>query len=487
MADRRPNVLFITADQWRGDALGVAGQGWLQTPNLDRLAGEGYYFPRCYSECPVCVAARIVWLTGQHPWTTGSRTNKQVPVDATTTAPGVLTAAGYRTRGIGKMHYGPPDAWQTRGFEKTVIVESGRTPEPDDFHQFLAGTPYAGLSRGHGVGNNDVFAAVSPLPEPYTSSAWVSAVSSEFVERHAALEPDVPFMLYTSFSRPHSPYDPPRPYDSLYQVWDVPRPYRRPGDFSEGPPRFEQQALHYTWQTLGEEQILVSRCHYYGQITHIDHCLGRLFGTLQRLGLWDNTVICFNADHGDLMGDHNLFFKANFYEESTHVPLILYVPEPLRRRLDLPEPGVVDTLCGVMDVAPTLLDAVGVERPGTMESAGLLPLVRGAEGAPVDGVYGYDQDLNLMYRERDWKYNYWTDGRFEQLFCTATDPAELHNLAADPAHAGRKAALRQALIARLRQRHATEALAGDDLAGYDHDPARSRWQPIKGPWGRRPY
>lgn len=488
MPDRRPNVLFITADQWRGDSLGIAGQTNLRTPNLDRLGREGYYFPRCYSECPVCVAARTVWLTGQHPWTTGSRTNKQVPIDDTTTFPAVFTQAGYRTRGLGKMHFGPPNCWQTHGFEQTVICESGRSPEPDDFHQFLAKTPWAGLSRGHGVGNNDIFAAPSPIPAPYHVNSWTVDITISFLEQHLAAEPETPFLVHTSFSKPHSPYDPPRPYDSLYNPWEVPSPYRVRGDYSEGPPWAEPYAQYYTWDTLGDEQIAVTRCFYWGQITHLDHSLGRLFSALQRLGVADDTAIVFNADHGDLMGDHNFYFKANFYEESTHVPLIVYVPEPLRQRLGLPEPGRCDQLCGVAEVAPTLLALAGLDQPDSMQGDGLLPLLRGERtGAPVDGIFGYGREANLMLREARLKYVYYVHGGFEQLFDTVVDPAELTNLANDPNYASEKARLRQALLERMQSRGADEVLDGGDLACLEYDPEQVRYDAIKGPWGRRPY
>ena len=105
MAAQRPNILFITTDQQRGDALGVAGQPWLQTPTLDALARDGYYLTRCYSETPVCVAARTTWMTGQHPWAHGVFGNSRNQMNPENTLPGVLTRHGYRTHGAGKFHF----------------------------------------------------------------------------------------------------------------------------------------------------------------------------------------------------------------------------------------------------------------------------------------------------------------------------------------------------------------------------------------------
>ena len=325
MAAQRPNILFITTDQQRGDALGVAGQPWLQTPTLDALARDGYYLTRCYSETPVCVAARTTWMTGQHPWAHGVFGNSRNPMTPENTLPGVLTRHGYRTHGAGKFHF-TPDQRALNGFESTVICEEGRMREGDDYHHWLRTTPWAGLERAHGVGNNDIIAAPSPVPESHYVSTWTANEAIGFLHQHHATEPERPFYLHCSFTKPHSAYDPPRPYDQLYAPDDVPEPWRNGKDMPESPPQLRRANFEYTWHSLGPEQIALARAFYYGNITHLDHCIGRLLGVLDGLGIREQTVIVFNSDHGDLMGDHNLFFKSNFYEESTHVPLIVWTP-----------------------------------------------------------------------------------------------------------------------------------------------------------------
>ena len=153
----------------------------------------------------------------------------------------------------------------------------------------------------------------------------------------------------------------------------------------ESPPQLRRANFEYTWHSLGPEQIALARAFYYGNITHLDHCIGRLLGVLDGLGLREDTVIVFNSDHGDLMGDHNLFFKSNFYEESTHVPLIVWTPEAVRRDVG---PGTFAArstpLTSQEQLMPFMLSAAGAEIPSDVGGAPPLTDVIGGRhpGAP---------------------------------------------------------------------------------------------------------
>ena len=152
------------------------------------------------------------------------------------------------------------------------------------------------------------------------------------------------------------------------------------------------------------------------------------------LGIREQTVIVFNSDHGDLMGDHNLFFKSNFYEESTHVPLIVWTPEEVRRELDLGPSRRIDALASQEQLMPFMLRAAGAEIPSDVGTAPPLTDVIGGRhpGAPVHGIFGDQTNRQLALIEERYKYIWWANGRFEQLFDRQADPTELTNLADDP-------------------------------------------------------
>ena len=265
----RPNLVFITTDQHRGDCTGIDGHPILETPHLDQLANEGVYFPRAYSPCPVCVPARMVMMTGQSPYNTGFFTNSSSALGQTDTLPRILGGLGYQTQLIGKAHFSPQRA--RLGFDNTIINESGRYREGDDYHLWLNKTPYAGLERATSIGNNDVFSRRSVVPETHHVNTWTANECIEFLDRR---DPTCPFFLWMSFSRPHSQYDPPAPYDAWYDPEDVPPPIRTPDeDFL--PPELREASLRYDWDRMSPARIARARQHYFGQITHIDHQIGR--------------------------------------------------------------------------------------------------------------------------------------------------------------------------------------------------------------------
>ena len=223
-----PHVLLITTDQQRGDCTGIDGHSILETPHLDQLANEGVYFPKAYSPCPVCIPARVVIMTGQSPYRAGYFWNTTKPMTFTETLASILGRLGYQTQLVGKAHFFPHRS--RMGFDNTIINESGRYREGDDYHRWLMKTPYAGLERATSIGNNDVFARRSVVPETHHVNTWTANTCIDFLDRR---DPTCPFFLWMSFSRPHSQYDPPAPYDAWYDLGDVPRPIQTPdADFS---------------------------------------------------------------------------------------------------------------------------------------------------------------------------------------------------------------------------------------------------------------
>ncbi len=338
------------------------------------------------------------------------------------------------------------------------------------------------------MGNNEINGLTSPLPDSYYVSTWIASNAVSFLEERATSTSERPFFLCCSFTKPHAPYDPPDPYDSLYDPGELPPAIGSGKNAAGDLPHFEAQRYAYEWNTLSPDRVNSSRAAYFGNITHLDRCIGDLLSALDAAGLRDNTVIAFNADHGDLLGDHGLFFKANFCEGSTHVPLIVWVPETLRMEFGLGEPRRIDELAPLPQVLPFLVEAAGEVAPPRAEMPRLLETIRGEKRIDaVHGVYDYSPNLQLAVIEERFKYVWWQNARFEQLFDRHRDRSEQNNLAADPAHRIQKDRMRSWLVERLMAYGANEALDGDELAGADHDIASTRWRGRGGPFGRSPY
>ncbi len=448
----RPNILLITTDQQRWDAVSGTGPTFLRTPHFRHLCKEGVRFNRAYSDCPTCVPARRTIMTGQHAHTHGMTENSvSVPIDSSQTLPGQLTAAGYQTMAIGKMHFSPQRFRQ--GFQEMLL--------PDDYYREMArrGGPQP---MHHGLGQNELTPTMSTVAETDTLTAWTAERSVDFITHRR--DPSAPFFLWTSFSKPHPPLDPPEPYYSMYRDADIPEPVC--GDWARADDC--PVALRRMWERMDDgltpEIIREARAAYYGLISQIDFNLGRIFAALRASGQWRNTIILFTSDHGDYLGDHGGVWKGFFHEPSAHVPFVLRLPPS--------EPWVssdrsVDDLVCLADVYPTLLRAAGCDVPAEVDGRDLSPIARGEASIAdryVVSVFAssIEHCHQLAITDGRWKY-LWFEGAAEQLFDLAADPSELSNRAADPEAAPVKAELRAALIAELAGKKSPYVVDGDLL------------------------
>lgn len=428
----RPNLLLIMTDQHRGDCLGCDGHPVLETPFLDDLAGNGTRFAAAYSASPSCIPARATLMTGMDQWHTGilgmGRSGGSMTTRYAHTLPGELAAAGYHTQGIGKMHFDPQRALY--GFHNTLLDESSREQTPEfksDYRKWFEEhkrEPYG--YHDHAVDWNSWMARPSHLPEHLHPTWWTAQESIEWLDRR---DPEKPFFLKVSFARPHSPYDAPQTYYDMYKDRQLPEPYI--GDWAHI--HDVDSADVNAWRThRTPEQIRRARACYYGNVTFIDHQIGRLLYELRMKDpqAWSNTLIVFTADHGDMLGDHYLWRKTYAYEGSARIPFILRPP----LTWEAPRGQVRDEVVELRDVMPTFLEAAGVPVPDTVDGQSTLPLVSGKDTAWRDHLLG----------EHDWCYSheqanhYLTDGRWkyiwfpylgtEQLFDLQTDPGEEHDL-----------------------------------------------------------
>lgn len=433
------NILLITTDQQRFDTIAAAGNYAILTPHLDWLCDEGIRFERAYSDCPLCVPARATIMTGLHAWNHGLTRNREdiFPIANRTTLPGVLTQSGYQTRAVGKMHFSPARA--NYGFEHMEILA--------DYYRWMekiGGSP----PLNHGVGQNEMQPVLSSCEEHHSITNWTVDRSIDFIETRDSTRP---FFLWTSFSNPHPPFDPPESVWQIYQNIGMPAPWQ--GNWSDEDAgeawRFHTWVLNGADRFTKDQWSLIRRA-YYACITHIDYSLGRLFARLRELGHLDDTWIVFTSDHGEMLGDHGLAAKGQFLEGASHVPLLIRPPssEQSNTRWD-DKRGTTDSrLACLADILPTILDCAGV----------------GSEGLNIDGLslleahrretlWGECCNYHAVITE-DWKYQFCERGAGELLFELNNDPCELDNLSDCPEFSDRKTDLKAMLTEHLRgQQH----------------------------------
>lgn len=418
------NILLLYVDQMRYDAMGCAGNPVIRTPALDQLAAEGANFTRAVTSVPVCVAARHSLLTGHRCATHGRfANNKPDPEPNLYTIPQLLGSAGYLTRAIGKMHWMPPR--RHYGFQTMELMEEIPTHrEEDDYLMYLKEHGYGHVRQVHGVRNLLYHQPqVSVIPEEHHGSTWVADRTVAFLQANHHR----PFFCWSSWIAPHLPWNAPEPFASMYPVDEVDAPYAWDQDRETLAPSLRANKTVADVEFASTEHLKRIRALYYGNISLIDKGVGRILRALDALGLSENTLVVFASDHGEMMGDHGLFQKSKPYEASTRVPFLMRLPG----RVD---PGSLpDDRVSQVDLMPTFLDAAGVTYPGTPDLPGDSLLGRDGGGPRavrdeyvVEHGGGGSRWWSLL--RGPWKYNYYMQGGWEELFHLGDDPREMTNL-----------------------------------------------------------
>ncbi len=465
----RPTIVLITADHMRGDALGCNGNPFVHTPHLDALAARGVTFVNAFTSNPICVPARATITTGNYSHVcTGTKNNAGRIRDDQIKLAEHFGRAGYATAAIGKLHYvpySPPGMPRLlHGFDHCELCESGRIVaqyDPhgeqrglEDYHDYLRDVGWGGYQRAHAIGNNDVHAAPSALPAEHHEERWVADRSAAWLEGHLASRPEQPFLLWTSFAKPHSPYDPPEPYNRTYDPRALPAPVGSVELLADRDPLLRTWPLAYGWDRMSPQAVQHSRAHYFGMVTFQDEMIGRLLGFLDRAGVLDQTVVVYASDHGDLLGDFGCFFKCNMFQGAVGVPLIMAGPGVAGQ-------GANAELVGLQDILPTLAGLTGAALPHAVAGADLSAALARPGAAVREHFVSQSLDTprqRAMVRTREWKYVYHELGGVEELYEVAGDRTELHNLARE--HRTVAAELRGVLIDWCRD-NGDEAMLSD--------------------------
>ena len=481
MPQTRANLLLITTDQQRGDCLGCAGHPVLETPYLDELAEQGAYLPHAYTSVPSCTPARAGIITGMDQWHHGRLTmTGNDALEYPATLPGELAKAGYHTQAVGKMHHAPQR--RRYGFDHMVLDESGRRDSGflSDYHQFFERYKEGEYGyRDHSIDWNSWMARPSHLPEHLHPTYWTASEGIKFVEQR---DPSQSFFMWLSFARPHSPYDPPQTYWDMYDDHpDIPAPFV--GDWAG---EFDKKVADTNAPRTrrSDSDTRRGRTGYYGNITFIDHQIGRFLYEFKKRDpqAYAETLIIFTSDHGDMMGDHHHWRKTYAYEGSARVPFIMRYPQSW----DLPCNTLIEAPVELRDIMPTLLDAAGVEIPESVDGASLLKLARGERDGWRDFVQGehtscYTFEHGMQYvTDGLEKYIWFHHTGCEQFFDLQEDPGECRDLSADPAHVARVAVWRKRL-AELNERRGDPRGRGGQLVpqpdgALSLSPNYARWR-----------
>lgn len=448
----RPSVLLVCCDHLRADWLSCNGHPVVMTPQIDALAGEGISFKRAFSECPVCVPARRILMTGMGPYAIRMNNNRDMqPFTEGPKLAEVMTRSGYQTFASGKLHTHPQR--NRIGFEDVQLNEEGRKQGgllKDDYEAFLDDSGHGHLAYTHGLGNNEYGMRLSPLPERYTTTHWTAQKAMEFIERR---DPTRPFFLYVSFDKPHPPITPPAEYYELYREATMPRPACGDWVQAKRPSRLDLLALRHNYALWRDNPLMLQQTlrGFAAMITHIDSMIGVLLGTLREHGLLDNTLVILTSDHGDNLFDHGDFAKGDFLRGSTNVPLVVRPPRGWGEKHGVHRDRQnTTTPVGLMDIMPTILDICGLEVPANVEGQSVAPFTMSDDAPFRKYSYGNCGD-NYGVTDGRFKYTWFASDGLEFLFDQELDPNDCHDLAGEPAHRDQVALFRNLTIEWMEQ------------------------------------
>ena len=428
-SDDRPNILFISTDQQRFDTIASLGNNEIYTPNLDRLVERGVAMTRAYSESPVCVPARYVMRTGRVPLNTAYFQNvtAHVPEELPQNLEErcgpylakVMASHGYRTFGIGKFHTQYPDT--DIGYDVYLRGEEFRAPD-DAYTEYLKQFPeYEFIEQYHGERTEMYYEPqMSPLPAELTIERWCADRAVEQIN----VSRGKPYFGFVSFIGPHPPLAPPIPYNRMYDPDQMRDPVFGPKEIDFMDERVKWNLYFVFAEEMSNPEVRKLRARYYGEITYIDNCVGRILDAVEASPDADNTIICFFSDHGEFLYDHRAVQKENFFEESTKIPMLISWPKKLKGNTKS------DTLMGLADLFGIATTASGNQE--LRDGVDILGVIQG-EAKPRKYYFGYtsapgDLNFRMMAIRDEWKYIFHANSGGELLFNLNKDPREHKNL-----------------------------------------------------------
>lgn len=440
----RPNILFVVTDDQRYDALGIMGNPYIDTPNLDELARQGTLFENAYimgaNHGAVCAPSRAMMLSGlvlnrvyselgqitTDEWDNDDIISVYRPfndaLNDIPTFPQVLRNNGYRTFGTGKWHQARPSF--SNAFDEGNDIFFGGMA--DHFNTpFFTMNPDSTYERSESRG---------------FSTTIITDATLGFFDRYARENRTEPFFAYVSYTAPHDPRSPDDAWLGYYTDEGMPLPANMMAmhPFNLGNMTIRDEQLG-PWPRT-PEQIRMHTADYFALITQIDDDMGRMLERLDAHGLRENTIVVFVSDNGLSMGSHGLLGKQSLYEHATKVPLFFSGP-------GIPANERTDALVLLQDLFPTITELGRVDAPENLDGFSLLPLMHGETTSVRDKLFTMYWDHIRAIRDDRYKLIVYPLIHHVQLFDLQNDPYELNNLAERTEYQGH----RQRLMAALEQ------------------------------------
>ncbi len=457
------NVLWIMTDQLRADCLGYIGHLSVQTPNIDALADKSFVFENAFVQSSVCMASRGSMLTGRYPSTIKVHGMGILPPSEITIAE-TLQRNGYITGAYGKTHLTPEDYtrdvleqdvpnlnWRSfideahfppilkdickenYGFMEHIgaddrnqgeFFEWIRNIKPDllDVPKVI---PFPDVPRG-----KEIF--ISPYPSAYHQTTFVAKKTQEFITRNHGASP---WFGFCSFQAPHHPFQAPQDQIDKYPIADIPLPEKKGGVDKDSIPYPVSTAIGEMNLYSEEVQRTVIQ-HYFASISLIDDCVGSLVKSLKETGQYEDTIIIFTSDHGEFLGNHELFRKPTVhYDELLKVPLVLHIPDQVQHARR------INDLVELVDLYPTLLSFLDIPHNPGLQGMDHMQALKKGKSLGREDIWSdmYDMPERAYkavqtLRTTKWKLNvYPTSSRkYGQLYDLQNDPDESFNLYNDP-------------------------------------------------------
>ncbi|CAN7758134.1 sulfatase family protein [Paenibacillus sp. LjRoot56] len=467
---RQPNILWICTDQQRTDTLGCYGNPNVNTPNIDKLASQGTLFERAYCQSPVCTPSRASFMTGRYPRTTRCRQNGQkLPSDEKLISKR-FAEQGYVCGLAGKLHLAPTHPAVCHGVE-----ERG-----DDGYQVFRWSPATGgthewalnehtqwlnekgkeLKREAITGSRQVYYGED---EEDRQGTWCIEEAAKFIRSNAKQGNKWLFSL--NLFDPHHPFDPPkRLLDKYMEHLDrVPLPNYTPGELDNKPvyQKMDSEkaynfAKHLNYKEMTEYEHKLICASQWAIMEHVDEQIGLLMEVLKQTGELEHTLVLFMSDHGEMLGDHGIYWKGPyFYEPLVKVPLLIAWPGVIQS-------GVrTSALVELVDLAPTLLDAIQADAAPGIQGKSLWSLLKGEvpHDAHRDSVYCEYYNAQPWHPDLPPHCTMVSDGRYKlvrvhssqqgELYDLVKDAAETSNLYDDPAYLEMKLQMMELMTDRM--------------------------------------
>ena len=449
MPQKPMNIVWYCTDQQRYDTLTCMGNTAIHTPNIDRLAREGVMFSRAYCQAPICTPSRASFLTGKYPCATKMFFNGNDNFSKDETLVTKLFAdAGYTCGLAGKLHLTAAfHRMEKRGDDGYSFFEWSHHPYDDweyginSYQKWLKDNGYDWSSE-YAVNSDSATSFVdkigtgglrSGIRAELHQTTWCTNEAIRFIEEQKGKEGG--WLISINTFDPHPPLDPPQEYKDKLNIADMPLPLWKDDEMDNKPPHQQYDYIHggqggSAESVIGmtDDQKRERTRDYYAEIELIDDQVGRLVDYLDENGLRENTLVIFMSDHGEMLGDHGLYWKgAYFYEALTHVPLIISWPGHIQCGIRS------DALVELMDIAPTLLDLAGMEIPFWMKGKSLKGILTGVVSPDHHHDSVYSEFYHCLARShQNISATMYFDGRFKLVSYHGENYGELYDLQNDP-------------------------------------------------------